>query len=95
MSTPKTLRGDYHARALQQYRIALELSRAVARGAMVRGDRRDDTVMGRAECHRTEHRMLPRDRVLMDLADLREFDRNRERKALRIMRENEAGRVWP
>jgi hypothetical protein len=86
---------DYHAQALQQYRMQLELARATARASMVRGDRRDATVMDRAAFDSKESRMLPRDRVLMDLADLREYDRLRERSRLTLEPEGDKGRVWP
>lgn len=76
-------------------RIAREVTRARMRGAMIAGDRRDAVVMDRAAFDRAESRILPRDRILMDLADLREFDRERDRNALRIQPTHDAGRVWP
>lgn len=69
---------DYHARALQTYRVQKELARATARDAMMRADRRDFTVMRNAEADRHDTAKLrPRERVELDLCDLREFDRLR------------------
>jgi hypothetical protein len=87
---------DHHKIALQKYRLALELSRARARGAMVKGDRRDYTVMCNAERDRQDAAKLkPRERVMLDLVDLAEYDRLRERKALKLTPTFDSGRVWP
>ncbi len=89
-------RKDYHAHALQQFRVQKELERATARGAMVKGDRRDYTVMCNAEHDRQDvAKLKPRERVMLDLADLAEYDRLRERKALKIAPQFDSGRVWP
>lgn len=69
---------DYHARALQAYRIQQESARADVRNAMVRADRRDFTVMCNAEADRHDTAKLkPRERIELDLCDLHEFDRLR------------------
>lgn len=67
---------DYHTIALQTYRLQQASVSADVRAAMIRGDHRDWIVIMNAETDRRDSAKLkPRERVLMDLADLREFDR--------------------
>lgn len=87
---------DYHTAELQKYRLRRELARARERGAMVRDDRRDANVMVTAEWDRAA-KCAPVDRCIMTMEALAIYDRYREAKKLRLMREDERtiGRVWP
>lgn len=69
---------DYHAIALQKWRLQQESARADVRDAMIRADRRDFTMMTNAEYDRQDTAKLkPAERVSIDLADLSEYDRHR------------------
>lgn len=69
---------DYHTIALQKWRLQQATVSATVRDAMIRGDRRDWVLMVNAEADRHDTAKLkPHERVALDLADLREFDRLR------------------